>query len=124
MERKIFAVGLLLTGLGVILGGAGAHYLSPDLSLEMLGTFETAVRYQMYHGLGLLGLAWAIGRWTDNRFVLAATLLIVGTVLFSGSLYVLVMTGARWLGAVTPVGGGFLIAGWGLAAWAAFAPQE
>lgn len=124
MERRIFAVGLILTGLAVVLGGIGAHYMKPGLSLEVLGTFETAVRYQMYHGLGLLGLAWAIGRWSDNRFVLAAGLLIVGTVVFSGSLYILVLTGARWLGAVTPVGGGFLIAGWGLAIWAALAPEK
>jgi uncharacterized membrane protein YgdD (TMEM256/DUF423 family) len=107
----------LLAGLGVMLGAFGAHALKANLSPPLLSTFETGVRYQMYHALGLLALAWAIDRWPERRLVTAAWLLVVGTVVFSGSLYLLVLTGVRWFGAITPFGGITLIAGWGLAAW-------
>jgi uncharacterized membrane protein YgdD (TMEM256/DUF423 family) len=117
MERQIFTVGSLLTGLGVVFGAFGAHALKASLSSQMLGTFETGVRYQMYHGLGLLALAWAVSRWPERRLVPAAWLLLAGTVIFSGSLYLLVLTGARWFGAITPFGGVALIVGWGLVAW-------
>ena len=117
MERGFFGAGLVLAGLGVVFGAFGAHALRASLSPQMLSTFETGVRYQMYHGLGLLALAWAIGRWPERRLVAAAWLLLVGTVVFSGSLYLLALTGARWFGAITPFGGVALIAGWGLAAW-------
>ena len=117
MEQKVFAVGAILTGLGVVFGAFGAHALKASLSAKMLETFETGVRYQMYHGLGLLALAWAISRWPERRLAPAAWLLVAGTVVFSGSLYVLVLTGARWLGAVTPFGGVMLIACWALVAW-------
>jgi uncharacterized membrane protein YgdD (TMEM256/DUF423 family) len=113
----VFAAGSLLAGLGVVLGSFGAHALEGSLSAKMLETFETGVRYQMYHGLGLLGLAWAISRWPERRLVPAAWLLLAGTLMFSGSLFVLVLTGARWFGAVTPFGGVMLIAGWALVAW-------
>lgn len=117
MERRVFAVGSVLAGLGVVFGAFGAHALKASLSVKMLATFETGVRYQMYHALGLLALAWAIGRWPERRLVPAAWLLLAGTVVFSGSLYLFVLTGTRWLGAITPLGGVGLIAGWGLAAW-------
>ncbi len=124
MERRVFAIGSILAGLAVVLGAFGAHALKASLSPQFLTTFETGVRYQIYHGLGLLALAWAIGRWPERRLAPAAWLLLVGTVVFSGSLYLLVLTGARWFGAVTPFGGGALIAGWGLAAWRLLAAGE
>jgi uncharacterized membrane protein YgdD (TMEM256/DUF423 family) len=117
MERRIFAFGSVLAGLGVAFGAFGAHALKVSLSPKMLDTFETGVRYQMYHGLGLLALAWAINHWPERRLWPAAWLLLAGTVVFSGSLYLLVLTGVRWLGAITPIGGVALVAGWGLAAW-------
>jgi len=117
MERKVFAAGAMVAGLGVGLGAFGAHGLKPVVSPEMLAVFETGVRYQMYHGLGLLALAWAIGRWPERRLAMAAWLLLAGTLVFSGSLYILVLTGLRWFGAITPIGGVALIAGWGLVAW-------
>jgi uncharacterized membrane protein YgdD (TMEM256/DUF423 family) len=117
MERRIFAVGSVLAGLSVVFGAFGAHALKASLSPQLLGTFETGVRYQMYHGLGLLALAWAISRWPERRLVPAAWLLLAGTVVFSGSLYLLVLTGARWFGAITPFGGVALISGWSLVAW-------
>jgi len=120
----VFVGGLVLAGLGVALGAFGAHALKASLSPPLLSTFETGVRYQMYHGLGLLALAWAIDRWPERRLAPAAWLLLAGTVVFSGSLYLLVLTGARWFGAVTPFGGVALIAGWGLAAWRLLAAGE
>jgi len=124
MDRRIFAVGSILVGLGVVFGAFGAHALKASLSSEMLATFETGVRYQMYHGLGLLALAWAISRWPERRLIPAAWLLLAGTLIFSGSLYLLVLTGARWFGAITPFGGLMLIAGWGVAAWRMLAKQD
>jgi len=117
MERRIFAVGSVLAGLGVVFGAFGAHALKASLSPKMLSTFETGVRYQMYHALGLLALAWAISRWPERRLSVAAWMLLAGTAVFSGSLYLLVLTGARWFGAITPFGGVALIAGWALVAW-------
>ena len=117
MQQRIFAAGSILAGLGVALGAFGAHALKASLSPQMLATFETGVRYQMYHGLGLLALAWAVGCWPERRLAQAAILLIGGTIVFSGSLYLLALTGVRWFGAVTPFGGVALIAGWAFAAW-------
>jgi uncharacterized membrane protein YgdD (TMEM256/DUF423 family) len=117
MERRVFAIGSILTGLGVVFGAFGAHALKASLSAPLLATFETGVRYQMYHGLGLLALAWAIGRWPERGLAPAAWLLLAGTIVFSGSLYLLVLTGARWFGAA-------LIAGWALAAWRLLAADE
>ena len=124
MERRIFAIGSILMGLGVVFGAFGAHALKASLSASLLTTFETGVRYQMYHGLGLLALAWAVGRWPERRLATAAWLLLAGTIIFSGSLYLLALTGARWFGAVTPFGGVALIAGWGVAAWRLLAVGE
>jgi len=123
MERRVFVAGSILTGLGVVFGAFGAHALEASLSPKMLATFETSVRYQIYHGLGLMALAWAISRWPERRLDPAAWLLLAGTVVFSGSLYLLVLTGARWFGAITPFGGLLLIFGWGLVAWRLVRPK-
>ena len=102
-------LGALLAFLGVGLGAFGTHGLSDVLTPERLETFETAVRYQMFHALALLALG-ALPAETRR----AAWLLFAGTVIFSGSLYLLVATDISWLGAVTPVGGLLQLAGWGL----------
>ncbi len=115
--RLVFAVGAILGGLAVALGAFGAHALRARLGPDLLAVFETGVRYQMFHALALLALALAIVRWPQRRLAAAAWLLVAGTVVFSGSLNLLAVTGARWLGAVTPVGGIVLIGGWTLAAW-------
>ena len=83
------------------------------LPAETLAIFETAVRYQMYHALTLLRLAWASTRWPGPFMTAGGWLLIAGTLVFSGSLYLLALSGARWLGAITPIGGLALIVGWG-----------
>ena len=117
MERKVFTAGSILAALGVGLGAFGAHSLKTVVGPELLAVFETGVRYQMYQALGLLALAWAISRWPERRLSLAAWMLLAGPAVFSGSLYLLVLTGARWFGAITPFGGALLIAGWLFVAW-------
>ena len=97
-------------------GAFGAHALRDRLTPADLATFETAARYQMYHALALL----AVGLLTDRgvtRAGAAGWLFLAGVALFSGSLYLLVLTGQRWLGAVTPFGGVAFIAGWVALAW-------
>ncbi len=99
--------GAALGGLGVALGAFGAHALKDTLSPSALNTFETGVRYQMYHALALL----ALGAQPQQKR--APTWLLAGTVVFSGSLYALALSGVRPLGAVTPIGGLLQIAGGG-----------
>ena len=79
--------------------------------------FRIGARYQMYHALGLLAVAWAASRTDGAAPRRAGWLFVVGTLLFSGSLYLMALTGMRWLGAVTPLGGAAWLAGWGILAW-------
>ena len=97
---------------GVGLGAFAAHGLRSRLAPEMLAVFETAVRYQIYHAFALLGAAWGWARWQRREFTLAGALFMAGILLFSGSLYGLALSGPRWLGPVTPVGGLAFLAGW------------
>jgi uncharacterized membrane protein YgdD (TMEM256/DUF423 family) len=120
MERIFFALGSLSALIAVAAGAFGAHALSDRLSADMLATFETGARYQMYHGLALLGAAWAVTRWPGPLTTAAGWLFVAGTIIFSGSLYTLSLSGVRWLGAITPLGGIAFIGGWlclALAAW-------
>lgn len=114
--RRLLAVAALLGAAGVALGAFGAHALETRLAAADLATFETAVRYQMYHAVALLGLAAWIDRTPAPRLLWAAYSWVAGVTIFSGSLYLLVLTDTRWLGAVTPLGGVALIAGWLLVA--------
>jgi uncharacterized membrane protein YgdD (TMEM256/DUF423 family) len=86
---------------------------------DALGTFETGVRYQMYHALGLIGVAWILTRSASSLPSVAGWLFVAGTIMFSGSLYLLVISQQRWLSAVTPFGGIAFIAGWMILAWSA-----
>jgi uncharacterized membrane protein YgdD (TMEM256/DUF423 family) len=119
VERVFFGLGALSALLAVAAGAFGAHALRERLAPDMLAVFETGARYQMYHALALLAVAWALGRWPSATVVTAGWLFVAGTVVFSGSLYVLTLSGQRWLGAITPLGGLAFIAGWALLAWAA-----
>lgn len=112
MDRLFFGIGALSALVSVAAGAFGAHALRPKLTPELLAVFETAARYQMYHALGLLAVAWATTRWPGALAVWAGWLFVVGTVLFSGSLYALALTGMRGLGAITPLGGVAFLAGW------------
>jgi uncharacterized membrane protein YgdD (TMEM256/DUF423 family) len=112
MERLFFSIGCAFGFLGVALGAFAAHALKVRLSPELLATFEVGVRYQLAHALALLAVAWAHTRWPGPRVLLSGWLFIIGTLLFSGSLYALSLTGVRGLGIVTPLGGIALLAGW------------
>jgi uncharacterized membrane protein YgdD (TMEM256/DUF423 family) len=109
---RLFSAGALLCLLGVAAGAFGAHALGDHYEPRMLEVFEIAVRYQIYSGIGLLAAAWAAERWPGPWPRRAGWLLGIGTLLFSGSLYVLVLSGVRQLGAITPLGGVCLMAGW------------
>ena len=118
MDRLFFAAGALSAFIGVALGAFAAHGLKERLDANMLAIFETGVRYQMYHALGLLAVGWACTKWPGAWVNASGWLLIAGTVIFSGSLYVLALTGVRWLGAITPFGGLAFLTGWLCLAWA------
>lgn len=120
MERLFFAAGAVACGLAVAVGAFGAHALRDRLAPEALGTFETAVRYHFFHALALFVVTYAVQRWPESATNMAGWLFITGLVLFSGSLYVLALSGVRWLGAITPLGGVAFIAGWAILAWAAW----
>jgi uncharacterized membrane protein YgdD (TMEM256/DUF423 family) len=120
MDRVFLGLGAVSAGLAVALGAFAAHGLRARLSPEALQTFETGARYHMYHALALLAVAWAVTRWPGTAVTAAGWLFIAGTLLFSGSLYLLALTGVRALGAITPIGGFAFILGWLALAWAAW----
>ena len=121
MDRNFLLFGAVFGFLGVAFGAFGAHALRARLSPDMLAVFETGVRYQMYHALALLLVAAIIPRLGGWLVVAAGWLFTAGIVLFSGSLYLLALTGVTVLGAVTPVGGLAFLAGWACLAIAAAA---
>ena len=112
MERVFFACGAVSALIAVAAGAFGAHALKTRITPEMLAVFEVGVRYQMYHALGLFACAWAVTKWPGTLASTAGWLFIAGTIVFSGSLYLLAFTGVRALGAITPLGGLALLAGW------------
>lgn len=111
--RPFFLLGAGFAFLAVTLGAFGSHSLKAVLAPEMLAVFETGVRYQMYHALALLAVGWAAQQYPQASFHIAGWLFAAGIILFSGSLYVLALSGVRWLGAITPLGGLCFLAGWG-----------
>lgn len=120
MDRLFFALGSLAAFLAVGLGAFGAHALKQRLTPDLLAIFEVGVRYQVYHALALLAVAWAASRWPGAWVHAAGWLFLAGIVVFSGSLYVLSLTGMRWLGAITPLGGLAFLTGWLCLAWGAW----
>jgi len=119
MDRVFAPLGAIFAFLAVALGAFGAHALRAHVDPADLAIWETGVRYQMYHALGLVAVAWMSTRWAGPLVSAAGWLFVVGIVLFSGSLYVLVLSGQRWWGAVTPLGGLSFLVGWALLAWSA-----
>ncbi len=116
-SKLILALGSLSAGIGVAAGAFGAHGLKSTLTPEMLGMFETAVRYQMYHAFGLA----VTGLVGYNALTKAAAWCFgAGTILFSGSLYALTLSGVHGFGIITPIGGIAFIAGWMLLAYSLF----
>jgi uncharacterized membrane protein YgdD (TMEM256/DUF423 family) len=112
MHRTFWTLGCVLGLLAVAAGAFGAHALRARLGADMLAVWETAARYQMYHALALLVVAFAAGRTGGGGWAAAGWLFTAGIVVFCGSLYLLAFTGTRWLGAITPIGGLCFLAGW------------
>ena len=113
MQKLILLTAAVLGGLSVGIGAFGAHALRAILEASgRIETFETAVRYQFYHTLALLAIGLLMYHIPDKKLGYAALAMMGGILIFSGSLYILCLTGARWWGAVTPFGGVLLIVGW------------
>jgi len=123
MDRPFVALGALSGFLSVAAGAFGAHALKRRLEPDLLAIFETGARYEMFHALALVLVGLLAARAPSATLTLAGWLFVAGTVLFSGSLYALALTGVRTLGAVTPLGGLAFLAGWLALAWAAFSAR-
>lgn len=111
-RQRLIRLGAIAMAFGVALGAFGAHGLKPRLTPDFLAIYETGVRYHLVHGLAVFVAAWLAGEDQTRSARLAGVLFIVGILLFSGSLYVLALTGIRWFGAITPLGGFAWIAAW------------
>lgn len=119
MQKIILLSASALGALSVMIGAFGAHALKATLEASgRMDTFETAVKYQFYHTLALLAIGLLMYRLNDKLLDYAGLSMVGGVLVFSGSLYILCMTGIRWLGAITPIGGLLMIVGWVLLFWA------
>jgi uncharacterized membrane protein YgdD (TMEM256/DUF423 family) len=119
---------LVLAGLNgfiaVSLGAFAAHGLKSMLGADLLATFQTGVQYHMYHSLALLAVGILVLQFpAQTGLRIAGFLFLAGIIIFSGSLYVLALSGIRWLGAITPIGGVAFLAGWALLAWSMLRAQ-
>ncbi|MFW5773778.1 MAG: DUF423 domain-containing protein [Tangfeifania sp.] len=112
MGKTILMTASVLLALAVALGAFGAHGLKSQLSTDMMQTYKTGVEYHFYHALGLLLIGILAISFPSELIKWSAILLAAGILVFSGSLYVLAVTGIKWLGAITPIGGLSFIAGW------------
>lgn len=118
--RFWFAVGAVAMLLAVAIGAFGAHGIQSSVTPQRLASFETGVRYHFYHALGLFAVAFLAQIAVPSRWItIAGSLMTAGIVLFSGAIYLLVLTDTRWLGAIAPIGGTALMLAWGAAAVAA-----
>lgn len=118
-ERTLIAAGAINMFIAVGCGAFGAHGLKRMISEEMLAIWHTAVTYQVMHALGMMAIALLMPRMAGAAMRWAGNLMLAGIVVFSGSLYLLALTGTRILGAITPLGGAAFLAAWLLVAWAA-----
>lgn len=119
-QRLFGLAGALSAALAVAAGAFATHALRGMLGVDALANWETAARYQMYHALALMLVAWLSGQRPGRPIRIAGWAFITGTILFSGSLYLLSLTGLRWLGALAPFGGAAFIGGWLALAWSWF----
>ncbi|HZP87783.1 MAG TPA: DUF423 domain-containing protein [Burkholderiales bacterium] len=119
LTKTFLLLGALAGMLAVILGAFGAHALRAKLAPDMMAVYQTAVQYHFWHALALLAIASVMTHLPESHLLKAAGwLMLLGIVVFSGSLYLLTVTGVRWLGAITPIGGAAFIVGWALFALA------
>lgn len=119
LAHAALAIGAASGFLAVLLGAFGAHALRARLSPELLGIWKTANEYHFYHALALL-LVGVLARTGKAGLAVPTVCFVAGTLVFCGSLYVLALSGQRWLGAITPVGGLLFLAGWAWLTWAAW----
>jgi len=112
MSRVYLCIGAISGLIGVGMGAFGAHAVADRLTPEMLAVYETAARYQLIHALAILFAGYVAGHSSRRLWGLSAGFFTAGTVLFSGSLYALSLTGIRGLGAITPLGGLCFLTGW------------
>lgn len=125
MQRRLIGWGALLGMLSVAIGAFGSHILKPVISEHYLQVYETGVQYHMFHALALILIGLTAGQWGESvRLRWAGRLMIAGVILFSGSLYILSISGIKVLGAITPLGGVCFIAGWICLAVEAFSRKK
>ena len=112
MAKTFLIIAAVFGFLGVAFGAFGAHALKDKLTPQLLETFETGVRYQMYHVFAIAVVALSMSHWRVGLLNVSGWLFVAGIIVFSGSLYILALTGQKMWGAVTPFGGLALLAGW------------
>jgi uncharacterized membrane protein YgdD (TMEM256/DUF423 family) len=119
LDRTLYACAGIAGFLGVALGAFAAHGMRARLAPDLMAIFETGVRYHLLHVFAVVAAAWGWARWHHRGFVWAGGLFLAGIVVFSGSLYLLALTGTGAWGAITPLGGLAFLAGWLCLAWGA-----
>lgn len=112
MEKRFLLSGSILAFLGVVAGAFGSHILKKQIDSELLPVFETAIHYQMYHSLALILVAVVFKIYGGSWIIKAGWFFLAGIIIFSGSLYILSLTGIKWFGAFTPFGGVSFLIGW------------
>jgi uncharacterized membrane protein YgdD (TMEM256/DUF423 family) len=124
MANPIIMIASINGFIAITLGAFAAHILRDRLSPELLNTFQTGVQYHMYHALAMFGIGLMLINFpTTTLLRTSAYLMMAGIIFFSGSLYLLSISGIRWLGAITPIGGICFLAAWALITWFAFRQQ-
>ena len=124
MQQGFIGLGSASMGIAVAAGAFAAHGLKQILSVEMLAVYRTAVEYQVYHSLGLILIGLLLAQNNTTGLRRSGWLMFAGIIVFSGSLYLLSLTGVRWLGAITPIGGLCFLAAWFNLAWQTFKPRS
>lgn len=130
LQKQLIQGGAALAGAAVALGAFGAHKLKDILDEASISAFETAVRYQFYHAIGLLAIGGMLRRLDEKTAKRVAQLFILGIIIFCGSLYIVSTRGVtfgdgvKWMGGLTPVGGASFIAGWVWLAYKGYKPAE
>ena len=112
MTRNLFLSGVFFCALSVVMGAFGAHSLKNKLSQYSMSIYDKAVLYQFFHAIAILFVAVLNKIFNTQDFSISGILLIIGILLFSGSLFILAITDMKWLGAITPIGGTLFIVGW------------
>lgn len=125
MQKTFMAWGAVIMALSVAIGAFGAHMLEDRIGVDAMAVYETGVQYHMIHGIAIIITGLAAGLFGESRKLFwAGVLFIAGTIIFSGSLYVLSISGVKWLGAITPIGGVSFIAGWLILMSSAFSRKK